>query len=135
MRTAVFLMLLVASMMLAGCAANLDVVRAHNTGRVDPISIQNYAQFDRDFAECNRYAADWLTRAQNEAAGRAFLGMFMGAAAGAATGGIIAGGDGAAWGAGIGAATGGLAGAASTPVYADQVFGNCMVNRGYQLLW
>jgi len=134
MRAAVSLMLL-AGMMLAGCAANLDVMRAHNTGRIDPISIQNYAQFDRDFAECNRYAADWLTRAQNEAAGRAFVGMFIGAATGAATGGIMGGGDWAAAGAGVGAIGGGLAGAASTPVYADQVFGNCMLNRGYQLLW
>lgn len=123
-------------LLLCSCAAgNLQTMRSRCAGRVDPISVNDQQKYEQDFAECTQYAADWLTKAQGEAVARAFIGGLVGAAAGAAIGGSIGGNRGARYGAGIGATHGSIGGAASTPNYAEVVFGNCMLNRDYQLLW
>jgi len=132
----ILVLIIVFGFLLSACAgANLRTMQRQQAGRVDPISITDSEKYDRDFNECVMYAADWLTRAQNEALARALVGALVGAGVGAATGYAFGGHHGARYGAGLGATYGGLDGVASTPVYSNQVFGNCMLNRGYALLW
>jgi hypothetical protein len=38
-------------------------MQRQQTGRVDPISITDSEKYDREFNECAKYAAGWLTRA------------------------------------------------------------------------
>ena len=132
----ILVLIIVFGFLLSACAgANLRTMQRQQAGRVDPISITDSEKYDRDFNECVNYAADWLTRAQNEALARALVGALVGAGVGAATGYAFGGHHGARYGAALGATYGGLDGVASTPVYSDQVYGNCMLNRGYALLW
>jgi hypothetical protein len=132
----ILVLIIVFGFLLSACAgANLRTMQRQQAGRVDPISITDSEEYDRDFNECAKYAADWLTRAQNEALARALVGALVGAGVGATTGYAFGGHHGARYGAGLGATYGGLDGVASTPVYSNQVFGNCMLNRGYALLW
>jgi hypothetical protein len=132
----ILVLIIVFGFLLSACAgANLRTMQRQQAGRVDPISITDPEKFDRDFNECAKYAADWLTRAQIEGLARALVGAMVGAGVGATTGYAFGGHQGAKYGAGLGATFGALDGMASTPVYCNQVFGNCMLNRGYALLW
>jgi hypothetical protein len=132
----ILVLIIVFGFLLSACeGANLRTMQRQQAGRVDPISINDSEKYDRDFNECAKYAADWLTRAQIEASARAWVGALVGAGVGAATGYAFGGHHGARHVAGLGATYGGLDGVASTPVYSNQVFGNCMLNRGYALLW
>ena len=68
----ILVLIIVFGFLLSACAgANLRTMQRQQAGRVDPISITDSEKYDRDFNECAKYAADWLTRAQNEALARA----------------------------------------------------------------
>ena len=86
--------LVVAGVIKSGCAgANLNMMRARCADRIDLISIIDQGQFEQDITEYTQYAADVLTKAQNEAVARAIIGGdLVGAAAGAAIGCSIGGG-------------------------------------------
>jgi hypothetical protein len=129
----IILLLIVST--LIGCAGMTQYQMNSDRNRIDPISIETQEQFQRDCQDCEVYANEWQRHANNEMLGRAIVGGILGAAMGAAVGGAAGGSNWAGRGAAIGGAEGTVAGAATTPNHRDQVFGNCMMNRGYQLLW
>lgn len=86
------------------------------------------AQYERDLAECQRYAE------QVSPGGQAVAGAAVGAVLIGAIGGILCGRSCAQQGAAIGAVQGGAVGAADGAGGQIQVIRNCMVNRGYRVL-
>lgn len=121
---------------LTGCAINIESVKDDVISRVDPISIKDSAKFNYDVNECSNLALEAFQRYQREAFGRAVGGAILGAALGAAVGGAVGGNHhfvGHMAGAGaVGGAAGGVAG---TPNWYFTVIGNCLVHRGYWLLY
>lgn len=122
---------------LSGCALQ-PIHPAQINARVDPISIHNAAQYRADLDECSRYANDALAHARDAAVTDAVVGGLIGAAVGQAIGG------GRRWadtpalrntGAAYGALVGGSQAAAYGANRADTIVLNCMVNRGYALLY
>ena len=112
---------------LAGCTAtNTPIVDTKGT---DP------SQYSRDDADCHTYASN------ANIAGDAAIGAVGGAAGGAALGaitGALVPGVSAGGGAAMGAATGGLlglgGGAYSGVEQRNEIYRNCMKNRGYSVL-
>jgi uncharacterized protein YcfJ len=127
-------MILILAFLMAGCSANPLILRDQVKSRVDPGSIQDAVQFEKDSAECAEYASKEISRAQDEAAVRAVLGAAIGFGIGALLG--------SSWGGGswhqvgtVGAVSGGVGGIASTQNRTDVIIGACMGNRGYRLFW
>lgn len=88
----------------------------------------NQAQYDRDLAECQRYADQ--VKVGREVAGRAAGGAVVGAAVGAAVGNS----DTVQRGAGAGAVVGAARGARDAERERERVLRNCLRGRGYRVL-
>lgn len=108
--------------------------------RVDPISIGDRERFEADVLECKGLA--WDVRAvearrdKAEAQQRTLLGAVGGAVVGAAAGSAVdAPGTGAAVGAASGSSVSSLSAPRSSGPISHQAAANCMVNRGYKLLY
>lgn len=120
---------------LSGCVS-MQSIKEEVVTRVDPISIKDQGKFTLDVDECAQYAAAANQRYQRQAMGRALAGAILGAAIGVAVGGAMGVektylGRSAA----VGGITGMTAGAAGTPNWYYAVIGNCLVHRGYWLLY
>lgn len=126
------LIIILALILLASCATS---GRARFQGRIDPISITNQDQFEMDCNACFALVRAEMGWERQDALNRGVGGAILGAGLGAAFAGIIGDSSWVGRGAGIGALSGGMAGMASTPYLIDSVWGNCMQNRGYKLLW
>lgn len=129
------LICLVLGFILTGCGANMQVIKEQAMSRVDPISIQDAARFDTDLSECAVYAEREVRRARAEMAGKAILGALIGAGIGYGLGSMynnqaIAN-RALAYG-GLAGAAGGVAGSAN---HYNAIIGNCLIHRGYSLLW
>lgn len=125
--------LIMGLIMLSACTT-FQSIKEDVITRVDPISITDQAKFNADMDECARYAQEANRRYQNEVTKRAIVGMILGAAVGAAVGhgfGSTHTGAGAAYGAAYGAARFPI----GTPNWYYSVIGNCLVHRGYLLLY
>ncbi len=123
-------LLFAAMILIAGCAANKQSI----INRVDPISVSDRGRLDRDAEECMKYAqveADSCAKAAGINAG---AGAVIGAGIGALTG-LIIGHDTAGMTSGLGALYGAVSGVAATRCKMDMIVGNCMLTRGYRLLW
>lgn len=119
--------------MLSGCAS-VETVKENIISRVDPISIKDQEQFQKDVDECTKYAVDQVNRFKRQVITRAIVGAAVGAGLGAATGSMY-GSRYAGQGAGLGAAYGAVGGAGTARSKEDIVAGNCLIHRGYALLW
>jgi uncharacterized protein YcfJ len=111
------------AMLLVGCAA--DQYRPI----VDPVSIHDRSEYERDIRDCQAFARrvdPAASAAQNAVAG-AILGALIGAAIGDR-------GSYARYGATVGAANGAAAGAAGAQVTQVRIIQNCMTGRGYVVL-
>lgn len=86
------------------------------------------AQYERDLAECTRYAEE--VRAAEKVAANAAGGAVVGGAVGAVTRGS----DGAKDGAAVGAIVGGAKGTQGAWREQQQVVRNCLQGRGYRVL-
>ena len=128
------LLLTILIMVCLGGCASVQSVKEDITSRVDPISIKDPAQFQRDIDDCTLYAVDQVNKFQKQIFTRALIGAALGAGLGAATGSMY-GSRYAGQGAGLGAAYGAVGGAGTARSKADIVAGNCLIHRGYQLLW
>lgn len=134
MKTLVSTLLLI--LLLTSCATPQQYHERNYFSRIDPITIRNQLRYNNDCNECAVLADEWQKRANQQMFVNLLGGAILGAAVGAATGSIVGGNSGwAGYGAGLGAVTGGAAGVAYTPNHRDAVFANCMINRGYRLLW
>jgi len=103
--------------------------------RVDPVSIRDNEQYQRDVAECTALADQAQDQANRDRASRGVVGGLLGAATGAAIGAAVGGGSGAATGAAVGGASGVAGGALTAKNHRETVIRNCLVNRGYQILY
>lgn len=130
-------LLILALISLSGCALQ-PIHPEQISARVDPISIRNAAEYHADLDECAHYANHSLQHARNAAVGNALIGALVGAAIGQAIGG------GRRWAhtpalRNTGAAYGALAGSSEAVAYganrADTIVLNCMLHRGYALLY
>ncbi len=123
--------ILVVTMALSfGCAASKQSI----IQRVDPVSVRDAGRLDQDAAECLKYA-EW---AADECKKQAGINLGAGAVVGAGVGalvGLIVGHNTAGMASAIGALSGGVSAAASTRCKTEAIAGNCLVNRGYRLLW
>jgi outer membrane lipoprotein SlyB len=121
---------LVATIALAGC-----VNQNTWSPTVDPYTDPNAARLGTDEAQCRQIATQSSGGSLEQTGKGAILGGLLGAAAGAAIG--AAAGN-AGMGAAIGAATGGFGGGAyegaKTSQSFQQVFTNCMRERGHTVL-
>jgi len=121
---------LVATIALAGC-----VNQNTWSPTVDPYTDPNAARLGTDEAQCRQIATKSSGGSLEQTGKGAILGGLLGAAAGAAIG--AAAGN-AGMGAAIGAATGGFGGGAyegaKTSQSFQQVFTNCMRERGHTVL-
>jgi outer membrane lipoprotein SlyB len=121
---------LVATIALAGC-----VNQNTWSPTVDPYTDPNAARLGTDEAQCRQIATQSSGGSLEQTGKGAILGGLLGAAAGAAIG--AAAGN-AGMGAAIGAATGGFGGGAyegaKTSKSFQQVFTNCMRERGHTVL-
>lgn len=115
--------LLAGAILLVGCAA--DQYRPI----VDPVSIHNPSQYERDIRDCQAYAhrVDPAASAAQNAVAGAILGALIGAAIGDR-------GYYARYGATVGAANGAAAGAAGAQMTQVRIIQNCMAGRGYVVL-
>ena len=122
--------MLVATIALAGC-----VNQNTWSPTVDPYTDPNAARLGTDEAQCRQIATQSSGGSLEQTGKGAILGGLLGAAAGAAIG-AAAGNAGR--GAAIGAATGGFGGGAyegaKTSKSFQQVFTNCMRERGHTVL-
>jgi len=129
------LICLVLGFILTGCGANMQIIKEQAASRVDPISIQDAARFDADLSECAVYAEREVRRARVEMAGKAMLGALIGAGIGYGLGSMYNNSGIAnralAYG-GLAGAAGGVAGSAN---HYNAIIGNCLIHRGYSLLW
>jgi hypothetical protein len=126
--------LLTLLIILSGCAANIETVKQDIASRVDPVSIKDQDTFQRDLQECATFAIDQQNRFRNQVLARSLIGAALGAGLGAATGSIYNS-RAAGQGAGLGAAYGAVGGAGTARSKVDIVTGNCLIHRGYLLLW
>lgn len=121
----------------SGCALQ-PIHPAQIDARVDPISIQNHAQYRVDVDECSRYANDSLAKSRDTAVAHAVVGGLIGALIGQAIGGGRRWADTPAL-RNTGAAYGALAGGSQAVVdganRADNIVLNCLIHRGYALLY
>lgn len=122
---------------LAGCALQ-PVHPEQIAARVDPISIHDTAQYHADLDECAHYANATLEHARHAAVGNAVIGALVGAAIGQAIGG------GRRWadtpalrntGAAYGVLVAGSQATAQGANRADTIVLNCLLHRGYALLY
>jgi hypothetical protein len=130
---------LIVATLAVGCAAAPTLDETLRS-RVDPISIGDRERFEADVAECKGLA--WDVRAvearrdKAEAQQRTVVGAAGGALVGAAAGSAL---DEPGTGALVGAASGSSARRLSAPrssgPISHQAAANCMVNRGYMLLY
>jgi len=123
LKTIAFLVLLVAVL---GCQTF--------TPTVDPQSVRNTDSYYRDQAECRAIAKQGAPNWKNTAKSTA-IGGGVGAGTGALIG-AIAGNTGAglAYGAVIGGVAGGARGIYQSEKGFEQIYRNCMVGRGYNVL-
>lgn len=126
---------LILATFLSGCASSLESIRSQYGNRVDPISIKDNSQYQKDYEECCVIAASVQDSAQREAVARGIFGALLGAAVGAATGSLLGAGNNTTRIAGASAIYGGVAGAGTTVNPAGAAFCNCMINRGYAILY
>lgn len=121
--------------LLSGCmTTNFENVRSEVVKRVDPISITDYPKFDSDTVFCAEMAFDEADRVQREMVGRAIGGALIGAAYGAAIGSAF-GKQYTGFGAQVGATQGAMAGMSSVQSRYYIIMTNCLLHRGYLLLW
>lgn len=128
---------MVVAMTLALSACGLQQVKpADVESHVDPISVHDYNKLNADVSECTAYA----NKAVQEAQKKAIWGAILGGLAGAAVGSAIGSGTGyrsnfAAAGAAEGIAVGGTANLPYAQTKQQMIIYNCLVHRGYQLLY
>jgi uncharacterized protein YcfJ len=121
---------------LTGCAG-IDHYKAQWKTRIDPMAA-SIATFEADHALCAELAYANLEQTRNKRAAGAIIGALAGAAVGVATVAILGRGAGSKVSqkvAGLGALYGAGVGAATPQDHAYEIYGNCMINRGYQILW
>lgn len=129
------LLVLAVSAGMSGCAAQMvrpQEVRAH----IDPISVHDQAKLDADVNECTGYA----DKAMHEATKRAIWAAVIGGLAGAAIGSAVGNGTGYQSNFAAAGAAGGASGAATGAIVQganrkEAIIYNCLVNRGYRLLY
>ena len=120
---------------LGGCA--LQAVKpADVEAHIDPISVTSPAKLDQDVATCTAFADQSVKKARKHA----LLGILVGALAGAAAGSAIGHGTGlqrnfAAAGAIEGMAVGATPATVAGGNRTERIIYNCLVHRGYQLLY
>ena len=118
-----------------GCATTQKGFQEKNANRIDESSIKDRAKYQADYDYCCSIAAKVDAQGVKQAAGRGAGHALFGGIMGAAIGGIFGGGRGAVGGAALGGTLGAGEGVATTPIHGEEAFCNCMVNRGYILLW
>jgi outer membrane lipoprotein SlyB len=119
------LVVLVASIALAGCARSYEPI-------VDNQGVDE-ARYQQDLSECRDYAEQ--VNVGGEAATGTGIGAVLGGALGAVVGAFSGGaGRGAALGAAVGGVTGGAKGTAEGVSGQKQVIANCLRHRGYAVL-
>lgn len=134
-RSIKILLVLAVSAAMGGCAAQMvrpQEVRSH----VDPISVHDPVQFEADVNECTGYA----DQAMHEANKRALLAALIGGLAGAAVGSAVGSGTGYRSNFAAAGAVGGASGAATGAIVQganrkEAIIYNCLVNRGYRILY
>jgi len=128
------LLLVVMFLVLTGCAINMQGIRDNIQSRVDPISIKDHSKFLADIDECATYAAAEYQRARSELMTKSIIGAIAGAGIGYGLGSMY-GQRTANHGAAYGALGGAAGGASASKNHLDTVVANCMIHRGYSLLW
>jgi len=131
MKNIIFIFLFI---LLCSCTVNQANLKSDFRARIDPISISNQDQFEHDLDLCSQFAAQEIERAQGEFIAKTIIGGVIGFGAGALIG--------SSWGHSLwkktgtaGAVGGAIGGGASAQNRKDIIFGNCMINRGYKILW
>ncbi len=124
---------LLAAFSIATGACTTTQQRVEN--RVDPASITDNERYRQDVQECTYLADRSQGETNQDRATRGVVGGLLGAATGAAIGAAVGGGSGAATGAAIGGTTGVVGGAVTAKGNRDEVIRNCLINRGYKILY
>lgn len=122
--------------LMVGCASR-TAYRENMRSRIDPAGFSNQ-NFEADHELCTNLAYDEVEKVRTKRAVGAGIGAVVGATIGLATSAILGRGAGSKVGQkamGLGALYGAGAGAASPKDHAAQIYGNCMINRGYQILY
>ncbi len=122
--------------LLSGCAG-INTYKAEWKTRIDPMGASK-TDFEAHHSQCAELAYADLEQARTKRAVGTAVGAVVGAGLGLATAAILGRGPGtkvAQKVAGVGAMYGAGTGALSVKDHAYQIYGNCMVNRGYQILW
>jgi uncharacterized protein YcfJ len=128
---------LVTALMISGCAAMVETPRSKIFDRVDPISIKDMDKYGRDVDTCEKIVNEHQRKRNQKELGSIIAGAIVGAAFGAIVtphgygirsemiqAGALAGG------------TTGLAHSANrTLSEQDRIIANCMINRGYKILY
>ncbi len=126
---------LLLTVFLFGCAGK-NIYKDDWKTRIDPGTVT--AQFDADHETCSDLAWASIERERQERIGRVVIGAVAGATLGIVTAAILGRGAGtkvAQKVAGMGALYGAAAAAGSVQDRSYAIYGNCMRNRGYQILW
>lgn len=124
----------IVSFILCGCGANLQMIKDQAMSRIDPISVSDGVKLESDLTECATYAQAEVQRMRSEMVGKIFLGAILGAGLGYSLGSMYNR-DVANKSLAYGAVAGAGGGAAATQNHYDVIVGNCLRNRGYELLW
>ncbi len=127
MKTLFFIIILLAT---TSCAPSRQAIM----GRVDPISVLSQPRLESDADECMIYAQIEADNCKLAAGINTGAGAIIGAGIGILVGAVI-GHDTRSVATGIGAIAGAVRGAGATHCKTDVIVGNCLINRGYRLLW
>jgi outer membrane lipoprotein SlyB len=103
-------------------------------GRVDPVSVSSQSKLETDADECMTYAQIEADNCKLAAGINTGAGAIIGAGVGILVGAVI-GHDTRSVATGIGAIAGAIRGAGATQCKTNVIVGNCLLNRGYRLLW
>lgn len=128
------LSIVVILILLAGCSVNMQAIKKDIENRIDPISITDRDKFQADLEECATFAAAEQNRAQKEMLAKTIVGAMTGAVLGYGLGGMYDQ-QTANRSAGFGVVAGASGGVAASGNNLNAIVGNCMVHRGYLILW
>jgi hypothetical protein len=128
------LIFIICVILFTGCAVNREKIKIELNDRVDPISVQDIEKYEIDLKDCAEFVAIELEKFQRRVLVNSIAGAMAGAGVGYAIGNTfnknVANSSlvyGSVAGAGVGISN------TSNKMY---IIGfNCLINRGYKLLW
>ncbi len=124
------------SLILSGCTG-INTYKDEWKTKIDP-SVNSQEQLEIDHNLCSELAFKAIEKMRTETAIRTGIGAVTGAIVGVGISTILGKNAGTKIGkqaAGLGALYGAGAGLTSTKNHANEIYGNCMINRKYLLLW